>query len=515
MWEAERAPATASHCPLPRCSGVSTIRLTEPQARDLILIRAIESEDREGAVLTREDRQFASAAALRDGAPAAGGRGTASFLHRRSAVALERLLPRFPAIRRAYALSRWPRWLNWAVPLAALVIGFISHELDGGTLNILAFPLLGMLAWNLFVYLWLLVEAFRHEREGHPLLATLEKLGRPFAPRLSAQPSLERGMARFARDWASTAGPLTDARAKRTFHLGAALFALGIIGGMLIRARYTAEYRAGWSGTWSGAEGEISAFLSVLFAPAAALTGIALPTPDKLRALRGGSENAGDWLLLWATTAGLFVIGPRLILAGLSAVRAAALARRMAVPGEEDFYVRTLLRNALGRPGETLVVPYATTLSAAARERLERLLGQALGDKMRIGIEAPVPYGEEDRWLAANRGRLAAADQLVLLFALASTPEAENHGALARDAVAAVRDTGAGVTLLIDDSGYRERLRGQPSSQRRLDERVAAWRAVLAGSAGIEPVIISLELGEEEVAARLLERSLLRTPVPA
>lgn len=423
------------------------VRLPEEHARDVMLVRAIESEDREGAVLTREDRRFASSAALREGAPDGGSRTIGRFLQRRSEVALERLLPRFPALGRAYTLSRWPRWLNWAVPLAALVIGFASHQLDGERLNILAFPLLGMLAWNAFVYLWLLVDVFRHRGDGHPLLARLEKLGRPFAPRLSAQPSLERGMARFARDWASTAGPLTDARAKRTFHLGAALFAVGIIGGMLIRARYTAEYKAGWSGTWSGAEGEISAFLSILFAPASALTGIALPTPEKLRALRGGAENAGDWLLLWATTAALFVIGPRLLLAVWSATRAATLARRMVIPGEDDFYVRTLLRSALGRPGEALVVPYATTPSLAARERLGRLLGQALGEKMRVSIDPPIPYGQEEQWLLANRQRMAAADQLVLLFSLSTTPEAENHGAFAREAAAALRGRGAGSTL--------------------------------------------------------------------
>jgi hypothetical protein len=492
-----------------------TVRLSEDHARDLMLVRAIESEDREEAVMTREDRRFASSAALREGAPGEGGQAIGRFLQRRSQVALERLLPRFPALNRAYTLSRWPRWLNWAVPLAALVIGFASHQIDGDRLNILAFPLLGMLAWNAFVYLWLLVGLFRRGRDGHPLLARLEKLGRPFAPRLSSQPSLERGLARFARDWASTAGPLTDARARRTFHLGAALFAVGIIGGMLIRARYTAEYKAGWSGTWGGAEGEISAFLSVLFAPASALTGIALPTPEKLRALRGGAENAGDWLILWATTAALFVIGPRLLLAAWSAVRAATLARKMQVPGEDDFYVRTLLRSALGRPGEALVAPYATTPSLASRERLGRLLGQALGEKMRVSIDPPVPYGQEEQWLAGNRQRIAAVDQLVLLFSLSTTPEAENHGAFAREAAAALSGSGAGLTLLVDDSALRERLRGQPSAQRRLDERAAAWRDVLTGATGLAPVILSLELGEEEVGARLLERALLRTPVAA
>ncbi|MCW3797752.1 DUF2868 domain-containing protein [Sphingomonas sp. BN140010] len=490
------------------------LRLPESAARQLLLVRAIESEDREGAVLTREDRQYATSAALVDGAPDDGGRRVASFLHRRSALALDRLLPRFPVLRQACGLSRWPAWVNWAVPLAALVLGFVSHRLDGERLNILAFPLLGMLLWNAAVYLWSLVSWLRPGREGHPLLGALAKLGSPFAARLSSQPTLERGVARFARDWSTAATPLTAARAKRTLHLGAALFALGIIAGMLIRARYTAEYRAGWAGTWSGAETEIGTFLSVVFAPAAALTGLPLPTPERLRALRGGSENAGDWLLLWATTAALFVIIPRLLLAAWSASRAALLARSLKLPGEEDFYVRTLLRNALGQPGTARIIPYATTPSVPGRERLERLLGQALGEKVRVGFDPPVPYGEEERWLASEGERLAHADQLVLLFSLASTPEAENHGAFARAVATALSGRGTGLTLLVDDSAFRERLRGQPSAQRRLDERTQAWRQVLLPT-GQEPVILSLELGEEEVGARTLEKALQRAPVPA
>jgi len=496
------------------CCSVPSLRLPESAARELLLVRAIESEDREGAVLTREDRQYATAAALGEAPPEEGGRGVARFLHRRSALALDRLMPRFPVLRRACGLSRWPDWVNWAVPLAALVLGFISHRLDGERLNILAFPLLGMLLWNAAVYLWTLVSWLKPGREGHPLLAALQKLGRPFAARLSSQPTLERGVARFARDWNVAAGPLTAARARRTLHLGAALFALGIIAGMLIRARYTAEYKAGWAGTWSGAETEIGTFLSVLFAPAAALTGIPLPTPDRLRQLRGGSENAGDWLLLWATTAALFVIIPRLALAAWSAVRAAVLARSLKLPGEEDFYVRTLLRNALGRPGIARVVPYAATPSVPGRERLERLLGQALGDKVRVEFDPPVPYGEEERWVATESERLSRADQLVLLFSLGSTPEAENHGAFARAVASALSGRGTGLTLLIDDSGFRERGRGQPSAQRRLDERIAAWRQVLLPT-GHDPVILSLELGEEEVGARILEKALQRAPVPA
>ena len=490
------------------------LRLSEPAAREVLLVRAIESEDAEGAILTREDRQFVTAAALRETAPGEDAASTGRFLQHRAKLALERLTARFPALRRACGLSRWPAWANWAVPLAALVLGFVSHRLDGARLNILAFPLLGMVAWNLLVYLWLAIGAIRPGREGHPVLNLLERAARPVATRLAAQPTLERGVTRFARDWARVAGPLTQHRASRTLHVAAALFAVGIVAGLLIRARYTAEYQAGWSGTWSGAEHEIATLLSVIFAPASWLTGIALPGPERLRELRGEAENAGDWLILWAVTAALFVIIPRLLLAAWSAGRAALLARRLPVPGAEDFYVRSLLRNALGRPGQARAVPYGFTPTSAARERLERLLGAALGERMRVRVDDPVPYGAEDRWMAAESAGIGDADQLVVLFSLASTPEAENHGAFALAVRDRLRGGGTGLTLLLDDSAFRERLRGQPSAQRRLEERVAAWRQVLLPT-GIDPVVVGLEFGEDEVSARTLEKALLRSPVPA
>jgi hypothetical protein len=502
-------------------SGVTQFRLPEQAAREVLLVRAIESEDPEGAVLTREDRKFVTAGALGDH-PVGGDepRQTARFLERRSELALERLLGRFPALRRACSLSRWPAWLNWAVPCVALVAGLVSHRIDGNRFNILAFPLIGMLAWNLLVYCGLLLESVRQAfgrrsaADGHPLLRLIQRIGQPLTARLAAQPTLERGVTRFVRDWGHAAGSITRQRANRTLHLGAALFGVGVIAGLLLRARYTAEYQAGWSGTWTGAEHEIAEFLRIILGPASWLTGIALPNADRLRVLRGGGENAGDWLILWAVTAALFVIGPRLILAAWSAARVAVLKERVPVPGPEDFYVRTLLRNALGRPGSVRVVPYAFQPSPTARERLERLLGAALGEKVRVHVDEPVPYGEEDRWLEGQRMSFGDADQLILLFALASTPEAENHGAFAKGIRNALAAGGTGLTVLIDDSSLRERLRAQASAERRLEERLDAWRNVLA-QAGLTPVVIGLEFGEEEVSARTLEKALMRSPVPA
>ncbi len=43
---------------------MARLRANEQAARDVLLLRAIESEDSSAALLTREDRQYAGAAAL-------------------------------------------------------------------------------------------------------------------------------------------------------------------------------------------------------------------------------------------------------------------------------------------------------------------------------------------------------------------------------------------------------------------------------------------------------------------
>ncbi len=489
------------------------LRLPEDAARDVLLVRAVESEDPQAGVQTRDDRQYATAAAL-SAAPlgeSADRRQTAAFLARRAALALDRLVARYPMLQRPRNLTRWPRWLNWVLPLTALVVGLATNAIEGDRLNILAFPLLGMLAWNLAVYLWLLVTAVRRwlaadkRASGPP--AIVGWMLRPASGHLAGHPTLERSVVRFGRDWAAAAEPLTRSRASRTLHLSAATFALGIVAGMFARARYTAEYSAGWAGTWAGAEAEIAALLKIVLGPASALTGIALPTVERLRELRGAGENAGDWLILWMVTAILFVIAPRLVLALGSLVRSAQLRRRLEIP--HDFYVRRVLRDAIGRGRIVRVVPYSFEPTREAHDKLRRLLVAALGEKTTVETDTTVPYGDEDEWIARQGERLGQADQLIILFNLASTPEAENHGAM----VQGVRNrlgNEAELTVLLDDSSFMHKHRGQPSGPRRLDERLQAWRAVMTACA-IEPIRVSLNSDSDPDEARVLEQALLHS----
>jgi hypothetical protein len=274
---------------------------------------------------------------------------------------------------------------------------------------------------------------------------------------------------------------------------------------MYARARYAVEYTAGWAGTWAGAEAEIAALLEVVLGPASAITNIALPTVERLRELKGAGENAGDWLKLWIVTAALYVIVPRLLLAFASFLKAEGLKRRL--PVEQDFYVRRLVRDAVGRARRVRVVPYGFEFTGQVVGTLKRLLVEVLGEKVTVEVDPPVAYGNEDQWLEAHGERLTGSDQVILLFNLASTPEAENHGAM----VTGVRQrlgNSVELSVLIDDSAFVHRHRGQASAQRRIEERLSAWAAVL-GADGVTPVRVNLDQASNGDAARALERALL------
>jgi hypothetical protein len=496
---------------------VAQLRLREDAAIDALLVRGVEVEDADALVLTHDDRRYASQAALarEPVADPPQPREAAAFLSRRAARALERLTARYPTLRRVRALSRWPAWLSWGVALGAFAVGATTNVLGGERLNIVAFPLLGMIAWNLAVYLITLFRmafgsSHRSTPPAHPLLHSLEWVVRPTTARLAGNPTLERGVSRFASDWNQAAGRLTRARASRTLHVGAVMFALGILTGMFLRARYSAEYSAGWSGTWAGAEAEIALLLKLILGPASALTGIALPGVDRLRELRGAGENAGDWLILWGVTAVLVVIIPRLVLALVQGARAELLARNIAVP--DDFYLRSLLRNALGRAGKARVVPYGFELSAETRERLTRLARSALGEKTVVHTDPGIPYGDEDEWLAREGHSLGNADQLIILFNLASTPEAENHGALVAGVRQRIGAAGTGLLVVLDDSSFRRKLRGQSSADSRIQERLETWKSVLAANA-VTPATVTLDLADETASAQALEQALQRCSV--
>lgn len=489
--------------------------MTEDDARQLLLVRAIESEDRDEQLLTREDRQRADAAGQAAGS--AGSRDTdEDFLAGRARFAAGRLATRHPAIEQIVRHARWPAWIGWAAPLAAFVVGFATNEIgESNRLNLVAFPLLGTLVWNLTVYLIIILHAVMvrdYPREPGAAARLIGRLGALGKRRVDQANPLSRALGQFTIQWARRSAPLTNARAARTLHLAAALFALGLVGGIYLRA-LGAEYRAGWESTFLDT-GSVRAILATVLGPASSVTGVPIPPVERIAAMRwtgptGGGVNAGPWIHLYTATAFGVVVIPRLLLAAWSAIRARRRAARFAVPGREDFYIRRLLRDAHGAAGSVRVTPYAYRPEAAIRDRLAEILREAMGDAVSVYFDPTVDYGAEESWLSQAVLR-RDDDHHILLFSLSVTPEAENHGAFVAGLARRLAEEKAGTMpgAIIDESAFRAHFAGQAGLDKRIATRSEAW-AKIVGGAGLVPLAIDLAAAANDKDIRRIEAAMV------
>jgi hypothetical protein len=472
-------------------------RMREEELRDVLLVRAIEETDRDGALIPPADRAAASREAKRAAGEAA---SEETLLAARARILLPRIVARHPFVDTVLDLARGPAWAGWGVIVAGLLLGATLSALDGTRrINVLAFPLLGLILWNLAVYIAFAYHAIR-ARGRAPLPGRLARFGIGRAARLIGRAAtfdktLAEALRRFVADWSEAARPLLVARARRVFHLGAAAVGVGLIAGLYVRGM-ALDYQAGWESTFLDASG-VHRVLAFLFAPASFVTGIPIPDAAHLEAMRWqegrGGERAAPWLHLLAASVAVFVVAPRVLLA---LIDTAVIARRCAntpMPAALVPYFRasfSAIGGAIDR-GIVMEVPYAYEPAPASLATLRTLLPTMTGARLAVDSRAPVAYGAEEEFLAhlGDRGG-DVADVIALLFNLAATPEDENHGTMiagTRDWLQSARPR-AQLLVLVDEGPYAARMSGAPE---RVAERREAWRAFIAAR-GIEPKFVDL-----------------------
>jgi hypothetical protein len=427
-----------------------------------------------------------------------------AWLAERARLRLARLGEQQPAWRSMLDAAGLRVGRGWAAGLllAAAALGVLGEQVGSThTIHLLAPPLLGLLAWNLGVYALLAWQALRAGLAG--LLRRTPR--RP--PDAAAAPSgalrrrvrgwVARSGARlatagltldapraaayasFQRDWLALTGPWQARRGVALLHAGAAALALGALASWYTRG-LVLDYRAAWDSTFLDAV-QVRALLAAVLGPAAALSGQPLPDVAALAGLRaagGGGESAARWIHLWSLTVLGLVVLPRTLLAGWAAWRAGRLSRQLPLPDDERL--RRLLRSASGQRLTMAVLPYSYQVDAARQAALARLLDRLWGPGVLPQVHTSLPMGAEDelpRHLAAASSAALPA-RVIVLFALAATPERESHGAFLR-ALAALRGPDAvALEVLVDESGFRQRLAGATLAER-LAQRRAAWQALL------------------------------------
>lgn len=458
--------------------------MNEASAREVVLVRAIETRDADRALLADADREWATRAAAEvEGDGAAADR----FLARRASLALERVRAKHPDIDRALRGVGWRGWVGWLLAAVALVLGIASNQLGPAQrVNVLAFPLLALLAWNLAMYLLLVLRfalGWLLKRRTGPLRAMVARLAQAVPGSARSRSGLAPVLASFAGDWAKLSAPLTAARAARVLHWSAAAFALGAIAGMYLRG-LAFEYRAGWESTFLSAT-QVQALLAFALAPGSWLTGIVVPDAAHLESIRfsagGAGENAAPWIHLYAATAAIVVIVPRVVLAIANGIAERHWASRFPLALDDAYYAR-LMRGYRRGTSSVRVVPHSYQVPPASVQGLTSIVSRVLGPHAEITFDESVAYGSED-----TIGDVGGADVVVALFNLAATPERENQSAFAA-ALAQRVASGQALAALVDEGGFRRRFAGQPE---RVRERHDAWRAALE-PLGVEPVFVDL-----------------------
>jgi hypothetical protein len=490
--------------------------MREETLRSVLLVKSIEATDIAGAVIPAGDRAQATRNAMRAlGITTENTDGSfdealaARALGERADRLAGPLAERYPIVSEVLGRTRTPSWILVLVLLLAFVGGVGLSALDGSRrINILAFPFLGLIAWNLVTYAVLAVAWVRSHRgpqahaavRGHWAARTFARRIGPLVRQTArVHAVLAKAISAYAASWADVGRAFIAQHARRGLHLAAAAVALGLIVGLYLRGTVL-RYEAGWESTFLG-PAQVQTALRVLFGPVAAWSGVPLPaTPDAIESLRwtaaGGGGEAAPWIHLIALSLACYIVVPRLLLAGAATLRLAHLGRARALPAELRGYADDVLSpGGLARSGGvTSVTPYAYEPSETSLAGLERWLESQTQANVRIDRRTTLRYGEEDMaGPAFDFGAYRVADLHVVLMNLAATPEAENHGvviAAARDSARKARPA-ATLRIVVDEAPYAERLARDASFQSRLEERRGLWRDFVRGY-GLEAEIVDL-----------------------
>ena len=355
------------------------MRMDEPTARRVLLARAIETADTQGRLLSEVERDQIDRQA-RQAAGVGGDQSTpvepVHFLDLRAQRVLAAVGARNPQLAALQEPPSWQRWLARATPLAALLLGVLTDAIGNPhRVDLVSLPLLGIVGWNIVMYLFLIGHRLAARRgDARPLLAGLGRW-------TDGERALRRGMGnllasvtgQFQRRWYQATQALHVQRIKRVLHLSAAAWAVGVALSLLARG-LVVEYRVGWESTFLSAV-QVHAILSVLRLPALLLFPFQPFSVQEVAGLQfsqgGGAVAGARWVYMYVALLLVVVVAPRLLLAAAAYWRERMLARDVAIDLQEPYFQRLFSLLLSARVQLCLV-----THREQDRERLLRVLIQ-------------------------------------------------------------------------------------------------------------------------------------------
>jgi hypothetical protein len=396
--------------------------LDEASARRVVLAHAIETADTKGRLISEVERDEID----RQARQAAGADGAGPlpmpaerFLDLRARRVLQAVEGRNPSLAALQEPSGWHRWGAAVLPPGAVALGVLTDAVaNPHRVDLVSLPLLGIVLWNLAMYLLLLVGWLlgRREREGVGEGSALLR------PRADGLLRWRRGSGHVRADvtalfhlrWQEAAGRLTVQRWKRVLHLCAAGWAVGVALSLLTRG-LVVEYRVGWESTFLDAT-QVHAILSFLRLPALLLFPFQPFSVQEVAGLQfsqgGGAVAGARWVYMYVALLLVLVVAPRLVLAATTYWRERRLSRNVQLPLRDRYYTRVLSLLSSTRIQLCLFTHRPEDEAAARRVLVQEdpaagrvLISSAQGDVMRLldlsGARPPsAPAGVE----AAGQG---------------------------------------------------------------------------------------------------------------
>ena len=426
----------------------SSLSLRPAEASQLLWIRSLEEADPLGSLISGSARVAASreAATPED----------SDFLKRRTAILTNQLPSAIQVPPLAGAAGSWrqrlPHWTPWAVIGGAFLLGMACNSLGSAHLiNILSFPLLGLILWNLCVCAISLPASWKSRKPS-------DATGPPPVPKVPGDNPAAVAAAAWQGRHAYWEKPRTQARLTITFHAAAIALAAGVVAEMYLHGLIR-SYTVTWESTFLS-ERHVRAVTGTILGPASLLTGIPVPEPR-------AHGSAAPWIHLWAASALIFIVVPRLLLINM--------ARRKGAAHLPDYAAEFSLwlaacRGMTGRHAtRSEVISLHFEPDTRARDAIRSIIQQRWGAHVGAEFHPPLQYGSEQLPAVS-----APPHFLVVIANLSATPETEVHGAILRT-LAITTPPPERRLLVLDATAFFARFHSQPEYTERLSARRTAW----------------------------------------
>lgn len=469
--------------------------LTEMQAQRVVLVRSLEQARDTGGRWSASDAKEATRATNElVGAKAP----FDQFLARRAEWVIAELNKRKPNEKLDLRPPRWPKSAGWLLIVMALTVGLLTdHLVADQRVNIISYPLLVLILWNLLVCLWGVRQWFSQlltpKDTQRSLLLDMVGKWRLYGAIPIASGKDASWVDNFKTEWSLASARLNQARINLAFHSAAVCFTLGVVLGLFFRA-LVKGYMACWDTSFvEVSAGTVHSIASVVLTPGAVLLNRSLPDIQHISGLHcrsGNGELAGPWIVLYIGSILAWIIIPRMLLGAAAGITSWRLQRTFPLP-ITNAYFNTLRALRSGNAVGVLAIPFRYELTEQIRSNLAKLLERVHGLAVTIVVQKPVLMGEDNGdWKAAlgNERHIA----LFVIFNLTATAEPDAHGQLLRQILEDV-DGRAPVIPIVDTSTYDD------SSAERFNQRCNQWRSAL-DEVQCKPLFIKLMNPEDEKA---------------